>query len=86
RVSNGGAISLASTSGLLVDGNLHAKSGGAGASGGDLSLSLLTPTFQDRANAIPDSALVASQFTVTQARSTPVVLAGPQSLAALPFG
>ncbi|WP_087725199.1 filamentous haemagglutinin family protein [Pandoraea sp. PE-S2T-3] len=86
RVSSGGAISLASTSGLLVDGNLHAKSGGAGASGGDLSLSLLTPTFQDRSNAIPDSALVASQFTVTQARGTPVVLAGPQSLAALPFG
>ena len=84
--SNGGAIALSSTSGLMLDGNLHAVSGGAGAMGGDLSLSLMTPSFKDPTGVIPSSVLVPGFFTVTQARTTPVDLSGPGAVAGLSFG
>ncbi|VVE66997.1 Heme/hemopexin-binding protein [Pandoraea anapnoica] len=84
--SNGGAISLSTTSGLMLDGNAHAFAGGAGALGGDLSLSLVSAQFQDPAGKIPGNVLPPSQFTVTQARGTPVVLAGPADVSSLTFG
>ncbi|WP_434657989.1 filamentous hemagglutinin family protein [Pseudomonas sp. R3-56] len=43
--SNGGSISLASANGLYLDGALSARSGGAGAAGGSLSVALETPYY-----------------------------------------
>ncbi|SFW14020.1 filamentous hemagglutinin family protein [Pseudomonas sp. NFACC04-2] len=43
--SNGGNISLASANGLYLDGALSARSGGAGAAGGSLSVALETPYY-----------------------------------------
>ncbi|EON14227.1 filamentous hemagglutinin-like protein, partial [Pandoraea sp. SD6-2] len=85
-VSNGGAIALNSMSGLMFDGNAHAKSGGAGTSGGDLSLSLTTAQYQDPANLIPMSVLVPGKFVVTQHSGVPAALTGPSASASLAFG
>ena len=41
----GGSISLDSESGIVLDGTMRAASGGAGAQGGSLSISLSTPNF-----------------------------------------
>ncbi|ODP32141.1 filamentous haemagglutinin family protein [Pandoraea sp. ISTKB] len=84
--SNGGAISLSTTSGFMLDGNAHAFSGGAGALGGDLSLSLLTAQFQDPQGKIPLGPLAPGMFVVTQSRGTPVALSGPSAVAGLSFG
>ncbi|MDM8358143.1 filamentous haemagglutinin family protein [Pandoraea communis] len=84
--SNGGAIALNSMSGLMFDGNAHAKSGGAGTSGGDLSLSLTTAQYQDLANLIPMSVLVPGKFVVTQHSGVPAALTGPSAAASLAFG
>ncbi|WP_210639094.1 filamentous hemagglutinin family protein [Pseudomonas sp. Tri1] len=43
--SNGGSISLASANGLYLDGSFSARSGGAGAAGGSLSVALETPYY-----------------------------------------
>ncbi|MDR0280255.1 MAG: filamentous hemagglutinin family protein [Paucimonas sp.] len=43
--SNGGSIALASHRGLLLDGDLHAASGGATAAGGSLQIALETPAY-----------------------------------------
>ncbi|EJL02445.1 hemagglutinin family protein [Pseudomonas fluorescens Q2-87] len=43
--SNGGSISLASANGLYLDGTFSARSGGAGAAGGKLSVALETPYY-----------------------------------------
>lgn len=43
--SNGGSISLASANGLYLDGEFSARSGGAGAAGGKLSVALETPYY-----------------------------------------
>ncbi|SCW70131.1 MULTISPECIES: filamentous hemagglutinin family protein [unclassified Pseudomonas] len=43
--SNGGSISMASANGLYLDGALSARSGGAGAAGGSLSVALETPYY-----------------------------------------
>jgi hypothetical protein len=84
--SNGGSIALSSLSGLLLDGNAHAKAGGVGAMGGDLSLSLTTAQYQDQYSQIPFSVLVPSKFVVTQHSGTPTALAGPAAAASLAFG
>ncbi|WP_087724465.1 filamentous haemagglutinin family protein [Pandoraea sp. PE-S2T-3] len=87
RTSNGGAIALGSMGGLQLDGNLHAFSGGQGASGGDLSVSMLTPFYPDLSNAVPKSVLVPSVLTLTQSRVSAPSLSGPGSpVAALPLG
>ncbi|VVE00506.1 filamentous hemagglutinin-like protein [Pandoraea communis] len=87
RVSNGGAIAVSSFAGSYLDGNLHAFSGGAGASGGDLSVSMLTPFYPDQAGLIPSSVLVPSTLTVTQSRPEAPDLSGPGApVAALPLG
>ncbi len=41
--SNGGSIALSSSSGLYLDGSIHAAGGGSGAAGGSLSVSLPPP-------------------------------------------
>ncbi|CAH0312513.1 filamentous hemagglutinin family protein [Pseudomonas brassicacearum] len=43
--SNGGSISLASANGLYLNGSFSARSGGAGAAGGSLSVALETPYY-----------------------------------------
>ncbi len=43
--SNGGSIALSSSSGLYLDGNMHAAAGGPGSVGGNLSISLSTAIF-----------------------------------------
>lgn len=47
--SNGGSISLASANGLYLDGEFSARSGGAGAAGGSLSVALETPYYRNDA-------------------------------------
>ncbi|WP_218008557.1 filamentous haemagglutinin family protein [Herbaspirillum chlorophenolicum] len=87
RVSNGGAIALSSMGGIQIDGNLHAFSGGVGASGGDLSVSMITPFYPDLAGSTPKSVLVPSVLTVVQSRPAAPDLSGPGApVAALPIG
>ncbi|WP_375782797.1 filamentous hemagglutinin family protein [Bradyrhizobium sp. Pha-3] len=90
--TNGGSITLASQSGLYLDGNVHALSGGAGASGGSLSIALTTPNFD--ANYFPKMAtsanvVVPSLMTVVQARpdsSLPEGIAPATAASHLTFG
>ncbi|OXS93192.1 filamentous haemagglutinin family protein [Pandoraea apista] len=84
--SSGGTVSLSSTSGLMLDGNAHAKAGGAGALGGDLSLSLITPQFLDPWGQLPGNVTVPGQFVVTETRGVPTALSGPDAVSALAFG
>ncbi|VVE75265.1 filamentous hemagglutinin-like protein [Pandoraea anapnoica] len=87
RVSNGGAIALSSGAGLQLDGNLHAFSGGAGASGGDLSVSMITPQYPTLTVGAPASVLVPSTLIVTQSRTAAADLSGPGApVAALSLG
>ncbi|MFK0379573.1 filamentous haemagglutinin family protein [Pandoraea sp. NPDC090278] len=87
RVSSGGAIALISGAGLQLDGNLHAFSGGAGASGGDLSVSMITPQYPTLTVGAPTSVLVPSTLFVTQSRAAAPDLSGPGApVAALPLG
>ncbi len=63
--SNGGSIALDSYSGIYNDGSVHAFSGGAGAAGGSLSISLDTP-YYPAGGGLPGALLVPSVLTVTQ--------------------
>ena len=68
--TNGGSITLSSNSGLYLDGDMHAAAGGANASGGSLSISLITPTFLTNAfpnGVLPAAALTPSTMVVQQA-------------------
>ena len=90
--TNGGSISLSSSSGLYLDGDMHAFAGGANASGGNLSISLVTPTFVTQSfpnSAIPANALVPSTMVVTQAympSSLPSDIAPGTDASSLVFG
>ncbi|WP_081768830.1 filamentous haemagglutinin family protein [Herbaspirillum sp. RV1423] len=86
RVSNGGSIALSSLSGLVLDGNLHAVSGGSGASGGDLNIALVTPIYPDLEARFPSSVVVPSVMTVSQSRPAAWSGSDPASAASLPFG
>ncbi|WP_163157855.1 filamentous hemagglutinin family protein [Bradyrhizobium uaiense] len=70
--TNGGSITLASQSGLYLDGDVHAFSGGGSAAGGNLSIALTTPNFDGNSfpNGVtpPANAIVPSLMTVVQAR------------------
>ncbi|MGY3583556.1 filamentous hemagglutinin family protein [Bradyrhizobium sp. USDA 4341] len=69
--TNGGAITLASQSGLYLEGDIHAFSGGGNASGGSLSIALTTPTFDGNSfpnGQAPANVIVPSLMTVVQAR------------------
>ncbi|MFC5374175.1 filamentous hemagglutinin family protein [Brevundimonas faecalis] len=48
--SDGGSISFASQYGVYLDGNMRAHAGGAGASGGTLSIALSTPFYMQLGN------------------------------------
>ncbi|MES5482985.1 filamentous hemagglutinin family protein [Bradyrhizobium sp. INPA03-11B] len=69
--TNGGFVTLASQSGLYLDGDVHAFSGGAGASGGNLSIALTTPNFKGNifpTGFAPSNVVVPSVMTVVQGR------------------
>ncbi|WP_229168033.1 filamentous hemagglutinin family protein [Bradyrhizobium altum] len=90
--TSGGSITLASQSGLYLDGDVHAFSGGDGASGGNLSIALTTPNFDG--NIVPNGAalsnvIVPSLMTVVQARpdsSLPAGIAPGTGASHLVFG
>jgi hypothetical protein len=67
---NGGSIALSSYDGIYVDGTLNARAGGAGASGGTLSVILETPAYPLFAGSIlmtvPDDLRVPRTITITQ--------------------
>ncbi|MCK9915644.1 filamentous hemagglutinin family protein [Microbacteriaceae bacterium K1510] len=90
--TNGGSIALSSSSGLYLDGDMHAVAGGANASGGSLSISLVTPSFvtQSFPNSVPPAnVLVPSTLVVTQAyqpSSLPSDIAPGTNASALQFG
>ncbi len=88
--TSGGAVSLSSSSGLALDGDIHAMSGGAGASGGSLSISLITPTFVTNSfpqGTAPSSAVVPSTMIVQQERPNPLNVSAPGADASsLQFG
>jgi filamentous hemagglutinin family protein len=81
--SNGGTISLASTDGIYVDGMLLAQSGGAGAAGGTLDLTLVTPPYALFVNGasqgvpvdIPDALRVPREIDISQTQQ-PSLLPG----------
>ncbi|WP_158231291.1 filamentous hemagglutinin family protein [Bradyrhizobium sp. C9] len=87
-VSNGGSIALSSSSGLYLDGNIHAAAGGAGAAGGSLSISLLSAVFPADGSFVPANALVPSTIIVTQTQQAllPVDIAPGTDASRLTFG
>ena len=96
--SNGGTISLSSQSGLYLDGDVRAASGGAGASGGSLSIALTTPIFAINSfpfdpntwgYKIPPNAVLPSTITVMQGRPASLLpgdIAPGTHAASLAFG
>ncbi|MBR1207597.1 MULTISPECIES: filamentous hemagglutinin family protein [unclassified Bradyrhizobium] len=90
--TNGGSITLSSQSGLYLDGDIHALSGGAGASGGSLSIALTTPNFDVNSfpkGVAPANVVVPSLMTVVQARpasSLPENIAPGTAASHLTFG
>ncbi|MBR1045755.1 filamentous hemagglutinin family protein, partial [Bradyrhizobium viridifuturi] len=86
--SNGGSIALSSSSGLYLDGSIHAAGGGSGAAGGSLSVSLPTAVFPADGSVIPATAFVPSTLIVTQARQSllPADIAPGTDAAKLTFG
>ncbi|WP_420967014.1 filamentous haemagglutinin family protein [Bradyrhizobium sp. B120] len=90
--TNGGSITLSSQSGLYLDGDIHAFFGGAGASGGSLSIALTTPNFDVNSfpkGVAPVNVIVPSLMTVVQARpasSLPEDIAPGTAASHLTFG
>ncbi len=90
--TNGGSISISSSSGLYLDGNMHAFSGGANASGGSLSVAINTPVFQTHSfanDAVPTAPIVPSTLVVTQgyqASTLPTDIAPGTDIYSLQFG
>jgi len=62
--SNGGSISIASDSGLYLDGTLRAEAGGAGASGGTLVVALEAPNYLS--STVDNAVLAVRELTVVQ--------------------
>ncbi|MGO4683992.1 filamentous haemagglutinin family protein [Hyphomicrobium sp. 2TAF46] len=63
--SNGGSIALNSFNGLYLDGTMRAASGGAGASGGTLFLTLETARYKD-ALSVPDDVRFIRELVIGQ--------------------
>jgi filamentous hemagglutinin family protein len=72
--SDGGSITLSSYSGIYIDGTMRAASGGAGAAGGSLTVTLETPPFQ----ASGGPSYVPRVITFSQAALAPQLAAGLQ--------
>ena len=65
--SHGGSIALSSYSGVFIEGELRANAGGAGASGGSLSVAMETPVYTDiQAREMPLPLLVGRQLFIGQ--------------------
>ncbi len=68
---NGGAISLNSTSGIVIDGTLRAAQGGPTAAGGSLEVDLVTPVYGETVQSVtlvgvPDALRVGRQIVISQ--------------------
>lgn len=76
--SDGGLIALNSNNGIYIDGTLRAAAGGAGASGGTLSMNLVSRTYvpststapasDDSIGVVPDALRKLRNITITQQR------------------
>ena len=93
QASNGGAIQLASTSGIALDGTLKAASGGPGAAGGTLSVALPTPqytsVFGNKPLKIPDTVRQPRELALSQTQqpsALPADLAPGKPIPAGQFG
>ncbi len=96
--SDGGSISLYSASGMYLDGTMRAAAGGAGASGGTLSINMLshgyfpgnpTPANPFGVGAIPEEMQKLRNITITQhdsARALPADQAPDRADPMLQFG
>lgn len=66
--SHGGSIAFASTSGLYLDGQFKAEAGGAGASGGSLSVALGAPSYRINDPRATDAVRQARELVLAQQR------------------
>ncbi|SEK14760.1 MULTISPECIES: filamentous haemagglutinin family protein [unclassified Variovorax] len=88
--SQGGVISLTSSRGLYLDGQMRAASGGAGAAGGTLALTLETPIYGPVANftyagpTVTDTVRKTRELVLAQTQGDGVLAAGLQAGAADP--
>ena len=87
--SQGGSVTLNSESGIFLDGTLRAASGGAGAPGGTLSVTLATPVYGSSNNpahnyAIPNFLVVPREIALAQSPATSDPLAGVSAGAPIP--
>lgn len=83
--SNGGSISLASANGLYLDGEFSARSGGAGAAGGSLSVALETPYYLK--SAVNDRVLQVRELVLGQtAQASPLSDTAEASADSLIYG
>ncbi|BCG25060.1 hypothetical protein TUM18999_32510 [Pseudomonas tohonis] len=64
--SHGGSIAFASTSGLYLDGQFKAEAGGAGASGGSLSVALGAPSYRINDPRATDAVRQARELVLAQ--------------------
>ncbi|WP_432241015.1 filamentous haemagglutinin family protein [Herbaspirillum robiniae] len=71
--SAGGSITLASNSGLYLDGTLRARAGGAGVAGGTLNIALETPLYSETASA---AVRLARELVVSQSQTASAISAG----------
>ncbi len=88
--SQGGVISLTSSRGLYLDGQMRAASGGAGAAGGTLALTLETPIYGPVANFtfagpnVTDTVRQTRELVLAQTQGDGVLAAGLRAGAADP--
>ncbi|MGA4636023.1 filamentous hemagglutinin family protein [Pseudomonas solani] len=74
--SHGGSLSFASTSGLYLDGQFKAEAGGAGASGGSLSVALGAPTYQNNDPRATSAVRQARELVLAQQQGEPLSSTG----------
>ncbi len=86
--SHGGSIAFASTSGLYLDGQFKAEAGGAGASGGSLSVALGAPSYRINDPRATDAVRQARELVLAQhqGESLPTGVEPGQGAAWLQYG
>ncbi|WP_271102978.1 filamentous haemagglutinin family protein [Pseudomonas tohonis] len=86
--SHGGSIAFASTSGLYLDGQFKAEAGGAGASGGSLSVALGAPSYRINDPRATDAVRQARELVLAQhqGESLPTGIEPGQGAAWLQYG
>jgi filamentous hemagglutinin family protein len=77
--SSGGSIVMDSSTGIYNDGTLLARAGGAGASGGTLTLNLEAPIYSMLPNPPPSSMLAGRALHISQTRQPSLLPSGLQA-------